>query len=183
MKGSPTSPSPTSIVGKALFSWEKGRTWLGALPKITQPGRVTELGLLSPRPLLTVLCCLRLLWEEEEEEGQCSLWKYSVAQTTRFLRWQGWCPAPGSVPMSSPVRFYSCLLYTSLTAMNSFLENISLVLFNPGTWHFLFLKHRFSICSGLGRVLNRTVLYQMDDKRRGERQPSSDQWQIHFFGE
>lgn len=53
MKGSPPSSSPTSTVGQELFSWEKGRTWSGALPKIPQPGRVPKLGLLSPRPLLT----------------------------------------------------------------------------------------------------------------------------------
>lgn len=64
------------------------------------------------------------------------------------------------------------------------LGNISLVLFNPGTWHSLFLKHSFIICSGLGRILSRTVFYQMDNKRgrgkttRFRSMPNSFLWGI-----
>lgn len=46
---------------------------MGALPKITQPGRVTEVGLLAPRPLLTVLGCIAFQCFQGEGRAVVSL--------------------------------------------------------------------------------------------------------------
>lgn len=120
MKGSPES-SPTSFVDKELFSWEEERRrWLGALPKTTQPGRMTQLGLLSPRFLLIGLYCIDVCYFKRVWEGSAQFENIQMLRPHDFSD-----GSAGALCLTlCPEVFHDCIpLSAALIASNSFLWN------------------------------------------------------------